>query len=66
MGIATQGLVFYYDGIYNAGSGVHDSTISTWKDLSGNGKDVTVNGVVFEDNRLLFDGKDDETLNVYV
>lgn len=33
---ATNGLVAYWDGIWNAGLGVHDSTTSTWTDLSTN------------------------------
>lgn len=37
-----KGLVACYDGIDNAGTGVHDSTAATWADLSGNGFDGTL------------------------
>ena len=36
-----DGLVAMWDGIENAGWGVHDAA-ATWKDLSGNGYDLTV------------------------
>ena len=32
-----RGLVAQYDGIDNAGLGLHDNTASVWSDLSGNG-----------------------------
>lgn len=38
---ATNGLVAYWDGIWNAGLGVHDSTTTTWVDLSTNHFDAT-------------------------
>ncbi|MBO7721747.1 MAG: hypothetical protein J6T01_04990 [Kiritimatiellae bacterium] len=31
------GLVVHFDGIDDAGAGVHDSAATTWKDISGNG-----------------------------
>ena len=37
-----KGLVACYDGIDNAGTGVHDPTAATWADLSGNGFDGTL------------------------
>ena len=37
-----KGLVACYDGIDNAGTGVHDSAATTWADLTGNGNDGTV------------------------
>ena len=37
-----KGLVACYDGIDNAGTGVHDSNAATWADLSGNGFDGTL------------------------
>ena len=37
-----KGLVACYDGIDNAGTGVHDSTAATWADLSGNEFDGTL------------------------
>ena len=36
-----RGLVAQYDGIDNAGTGSHDSTATTWVDLTGNGNDGT-------------------------
>ena len=38
----TDGLIAWYDGIDNAGSGNHDNSATVWKDLSGNGYDGTV------------------------
>jgi hypothetical protein len=35
-----SGLVAMWDGIENAGWGVHDASATTWKDLSGNGYDM--------------------------
>ncbi len=34
-----DGLVAAYDGIDNAGTGTHDSSATTWADLTGNGND---------------------------
>ena len=39
-----DGLVAMWDGIENAGLGVHDPNATTWKDLSGNGHDLLLNG----------------------
>ena len=40
-----DGLVVQFDGIENAGSGAaHDDAATTWKDLSGNGRDGTLAG----------------------
>ena len=38
----TDGLVAMWDGIWNAGGGVHDPNATVWKDLSGNGYDLTI------------------------
>lgn len=38
---ATNGLIAYWDAVWNAGLGVHDSTTSTWTDLSTNHFDAT-------------------------
>ncbi len=35
-----RGLVAQYDGIDNAGYGVHDASAKVWKDLTGNGNDA--------------------------
>ena len=37
----TDGLIAHYDAINNTGSG-HDSTATVWKDISGNGNDLTL------------------------
>lgn len=37
-----KGLAASYDGIENAGAGVHDANATTWVDLTGNGNDGTV------------------------
>ena len=39
----TNGLVVWYDGADNAGVGVHDGATSIWTDISGNGRDATLN-----------------------
>ena len=39
-----DGLVAMWDGIENAGLGVHDPNATTWKDLSGNGHDLLLSG----------------------
>ena len=39
----TDGLVAMWDGIWNAGPGVHDASATTWADLSPNHYDLTVN-----------------------
>ena len=36
----TDGLVLYYDGIWNAGVGAHDASATIWKDLSATGNDA--------------------------
>ena len=43
----TDGLVLWYDGIWNAGVGVHDSSATIWKDISSSGNDavLSTNGV---------------------
>lgn len=38
---ATNGLIAYWDAVWNAGLGVHDSATSTWIDLSTNHFDAT-------------------------
>ncbi|MBP1589026.1 MAG: hypothetical protein ILO10_02380 [Kiritimatiellae bacterium] len=37
----TNGLIAYWDGVWNAGLGRHDSSTMVWRDLSGNGFDAT-------------------------
>ena len=38
-GYVTDGLVLWYDGVWNAGFGAHDNGATIWKDLSGAGND---------------------------
>ena len=38
-----DGLVVQYDGIDNAGRGLHEAAITAWKDLTGNGHDLPLN-----------------------
>lgn len=48
-----DGAVFLYDGIENAGFGVHSSTIDRWVDLIGGAGDATIyNGVNWGDDSL--------------
>ena len=45
-----KGLAACYDGIENAGAGVHDPNATTWADLTGHGHDGTMgSGVVWTD-----------------
>lgn len=37
-----SGLIAMWDGIENAGWGVHDAAATTWKDLTGNANDLTL------------------------
>lgn len=39
-----DGLIAMFDGIENAGAGKHSNSATTWKDLSGNGWDLTMAG----------------------
>ena len=43
----TDGLVLWYDGVWNVGVGVHDSSATVWRDLSVSGNDAALftNGV---------------------
>ena len=52
-----DGLVAMWDGIENAGLGVHDPSATMWKDLVG-GYDLTVpSSLTWKDSCLSFDGK---------
>lgn len=48
-----DGLVLYYDGINNTGSG-HSAYATTWKDLSGNNNDGIITGGTWQNNSLKF------------
>lgn len=45
-------LIAHYDGIDNAGVGVHDASATTWKDLKGSNDATTENAVTWSDNYL--------------
>ena len=45
-----DGLIAMWDGIENAGWGVHDPNATTWKDLSQSQKDIQVSGTWSEDS----------------
>ena len=50
----TDGLVAMWDGIENAGWGVHDANATTWYDLSGNGYNLELrNNAAFDANSLV-------------
>ena len=53
-----DGLQLYLDGEYNENY-KHNEAATTWKDLSGNGNDGTLNGGTWNNNFLEFDGVDD-------
>lgn len=42
-GYATDGLVLWYDGIWNAGFGAHDASAAKWMDLSPTRNDAVLN-----------------------
>ena len=47
-----DGLIAHWDGVENAGNGVHDSSATTWKNLAGE-MDLTLWGnAVFTDNSI--------------
>lgn len=47
-----DGLVAMWDGIENAGWGVHDANATVWKDLTGNGWDFPAANLIFHDDRV--------------
>ena len=50
-----DGLVACWDGIENAGSGIHDSAATAWKDLVA-GREFALTGVTVNDDRMTFAG----------
>jgi len=50
--------MLYLDGQNNTSYG-HSTNATTWKDLSGNGNDVTIHGAIWKEDCLYFDGTDD-------
>ena len=61
-----DGLVLHYDAIDNAGVGVHSDTPTVWKDLSGNGHDLTLptSGLTVGADEMAFDHAIGEVSNV--
>ena len=50
----TDGLVAMWDGEWNAGGGKHDANSTVWKDLSGNGYDLTLGKGTFTENGMMW------------
>ncbi len=50
-----DGLVACWDGVENAGTGLHDPSATVWKDLVA-GREFTLTGVTVNDNRMTFAG----------
>ena len=50
-----DGLVAHWDGVENAGRGVHDPSATVWKDLVA-GREFTLYNVTVEDNGMVFAG----------
>jgi len=50
-----SGLVLHYDSVNNTGTG-YDNTATIWKDLQGNNNATLQGGVIWDNNRLSFDG----------
>ena len=61
-----DGLTLWYDGINNNGTGTHNESSQSWKDLSGNNNDGVLENFDFStgsgwsNNGLLFDGANDK------
>ena len=53
-----DGLIAMWDGIENAGFGVHDSSATTWKDLVGDNDLVLQNTAHFDENSLVSADRD--------
>ena len=53
-----DGLIACWDGIENAGVGVHDPVATVWKDVVG-GYEFTLTGVTVNDDRMTFAGNKD-------
>jgi len=52
----TDGLVAMWDGIWNAGPGVHDNSITDWVDLTGNQKSFHADAPVWSADHCTCDG----------
>ena len=49
----TNGLIAWFDGIWNTGLNQHDSNATAWKDLANNGFDAKLRYATFNDNSLV-------------
>lgn len=50
----TNGLIAYWDGVWNAGLGIHDAEATVWKNLCGT-NDWKLNGQSFDADSCVFD-----------
>ena len=57
MGYVQDGLLACWDGIENAGSGIHNSSATKWRDLVA-GREFSLTSVTVEDDRMVFAGSD--------
>ena len=55
MGYVQDGLLACWDGIENAGSGIHNSSATKWRDLVA-GREFSLTSVTVEDDRMVFAG----------
>lgn len=55
VGYIKNGLIAHWDGVENAGRGVHDSAATVWKDLVA-GRQFSLYNVAVEDNAMVFAG----------
>ena len=55
VGYIKNGLVAHWDGVENAGRGVHDPSATVWKDLVA-GREFTLSNVTVADNSMVFKG----------
>ncbi|MCI8273266.1 MAG: hypothetical protein HFJ55_04200 [Clostridia bacterium] len=54
-----DGLILWYDGINNTGTGTHSNTAKTWINLAGTEYDGTISGATWNTDHLSFDGTND-------
>ena len=58
-----DGLIAMWDGIENAGWGVHNPSAASWKDLAGSNNLVVPSGMAWNTDSLQFDGRSGHYLN---
>lgn len=59
-----DGLVLWYDGTNNTGSG-HSNSPSNWYDLSGNGNHGTLTSITWDDTAAVFNGTTSKVVTPY-